>query len=162
MPIIGNNMVSVKRKNRSAALRLLQEEGSMSRKRLAEKLGLTPAAITKIAGEMLAEGLLREGDTLPTGSAGRREILMELNPRSFCALGILINLRQAIVSALWLDSTVIFSQEIPIPPSAPAEETVKCSRQSFLSLPGNINYQKIKSLGRELPYAESVRPMAAL
>ena len=125
MPIIGNNMVSVKRKNRSAALRLLQEEGSMSRKRLAEKLGLTPAAITKIAGEMLAEGLLREGDTLPTGSAGRREILMELNPRSFCALGILINLRQAIVSALWLDSTVIFSQEIPIPPSAPAEETVK-------------------------------------
>ena len=147
MPIIGNNMVSVKRKNRSAALRLLQEEGSMSRKRLAEKLGLTPAAITKIAGEMLAEGLLREGDTLPTGSAGRREILMELNPRSFCALGILINLRQAIVSALWLDSTVIFSQEIPIPPSAPAEETVKMLSTKLLELAGEYQLPKDKIIG---------------
>ena len=147
MPIIGNNMVSVKRENRSAALRLLQEEGSMSRKRLAEKLGLTPAAITKIAGEMLAEGLLREGDTLPTGSAGRREILMELNPRSFCALGILINLRQAIVSALWLDSTVIFSQEIPIPPSAPAEETVKMLSTKLLELAGEYQLPKDKIIG---------------
>ena len=147
MPIIVNNMVSVKRKNRSAALRLLQEEGSMSRKRLAEKLGLTPAAITKIAGEMLAEGLLREGDTLPTGSAGRREILMELNPRSFCALGILINLRQAIVSALWLDSTVIFSQEIPIPPSAPAEETVKMLSTKLLELAGEYQLPKDKIIG---------------
>ena len=147
MPIVGNNMVSVKRKNRSAALRLLQEEGSMSRKRLAEKLGLTPAAITKIAGEMLAEGLLREGDTLPTGSAGRREILMELNPHSFCALGILINLRQAIISAVWLDSTVIYSKEISIPASAPAEETVKMLSRVLLELAEEYKLPKEKIVG---------------
>ena len=147
MPIVGNNMVSVKRKNRSAALRLLQEEGSMSRKRLAEKLGLTPAAITKIAGEMLAEGLLREGDTLPTGSAGRREILVELNPHSFCALGILINLRQAIISAVWLDSTVIYSKEISIPASAPAEETVKMLSRVLLELAEEYKLPKEKIVG---------------
>ncbi|MBQ3373100.1 MAG: ROK family transcriptional regulator [Oscillospiraceae bacterium] len=147
MPIIGNNMVSVKRKNRSAALRLLQEEGSMSRKRLAEKLGLTPAAITKIAGEMLAEGLLREGDALPSGSAGRREILMELNPHSFCALGILINLRQAIISALWLDSSVIFSKEIPLPASASAESTVQMLCDTLMALTEEYELPREKIVG---------------
>ena len=113
MPFTGDNMMSVKRNNRSAALRLLHEEGSISRKHMAQKLGLTPAAITKIVGEMMGEGLLREGNTVPSGNAGRREILVELNSHSRCALGVLINLRQAILSALWLDSTVIFSREIP-------------------------------------------------
>ena len=43
--------MSVKRSNRSAALRILHEKGAMSRKRLAENMHLTPAAITKIVGE---------------------------------------------------------------------------------------------------------------
>lgn len=147
MPIVGDNMVSVKRKNRSAALRLLQEEGSMSRKRLAEKLCLTPAAITKIAGEMLSEGLLREGNALPSGSAGRREILMELNPHSFCALGVLINLRQAIITALWLDSTVIFAEEVPIPPSAPADETTAMLAARLLDLTRRYELPQDKVIG---------------
>ena len=79
MPLEGDNMMSVKRNNRRAALRLLHEQGSMSRKRMAEFLGLTPAAITKIAGEMLSEGLLREGNAVPSSSVGRREIMMDLN-----------------------------------------------------------------------------------
>ena len=134
MSIAGDNMMSVKRNNRSAALQLLHEEGSMSRKRLSEKLGLTPAAITKIVGEMMGEGILREGETLPSGSAGRREVLVELNARSKCALGVLINLRQAILSGLWLDSESIFSKEIPLPLQAPAEETVSMLSGMLLSL----------------------------
>ena len=147
MPVKGDNMVSVRRKNRSAALLLLHEEGSMSRKRLAEMLSLTPAAITKIAGEMLNEGLLREGDVLPNGNAGRREILMELNGHSFCALGILINLQQAILSALWLDSTVIFSEEIPIPPAAPAEETLQMLTSRLLALAEQYALPREKIIG---------------
>ena len=56
----GDNMMGVKRKNRGAALRILHRQGSMSRKRLSEIIKLTPAAITKIVSEMLAEGLLVE------------------------------------------------------------------------------------------------------
>ena len=147
MAYAGNNMMQVKRSNRSAALHLLHEEGSMSRKRLAEYLGLTPAAITKIVGEMMAEGLLREGNAVPSGSAGRREILVELNPRSGCALGVLINLRQATVSALWLDSSVIFSSEIPLPPHAPAEETVQMLAEKLLSLMRDNDLPREKVIG---------------
>ena len=42
----GDNLMSVKRTNRSVALRALHEKGAMSRKRLAECMNLTPAAIT--------------------------------------------------------------------------------------------------------------------
>ena len=109
MPYEGDNMMGVKKTNRSAVLRILHRQGSLSRKRLSEITKLTPAAITKISGEMLAEGLLTEGATVPSGSAGRREILLQLNPAAGCALGLLLNLRQAILSAVWLDGTLRLS-----------------------------------------------------
>ena len=109
MPVEGDNMMGVKRNNRSAVLHILHRYGSTSRKRLSETIKLTPAAITKIVGEMLAEGLLTEGAAVPSGGAGRREILLQLNSNAMCALGVLINLRQAILSGVRLDGSVIFS-----------------------------------------------------
>ncbi len=44
--------------------------------------------------------------------------MLELNPRFGLALGVLINLRQAIVSAVWLDGSVLFSEELTL--EAPA------------------------------------------
>ena len=135
MPYEGDNMMGVKRNNRSAALRILHEQGSMSRKRLSESIKLTPAAITKIVGEMIAEGLLTEGSMLPGSGVGRREVMVELNSRARAALGIFINLRQAVVSAVWLDGTVIFSEYFDLPEKAPAEETIQmlCSRLTELA-----------------------------
>ena len=125
MPYQGDNLISVKRSNRSAALGILHEKGAISRKRLAEHMNLTPAAITKIVGEMIEEGLLLEGEVLQSSGAGRREILVDLNPEAAVALGVLINLRQAIVSAVRLDGSVIFSEESSLPEKADADETVR-------------------------------------
>ena len=121
----GDNMMNVKRSNRSAVMRILHELGGMSRKRLAENIHLTPAAITKIVAEMIEDGIVREGPALPSGSAGRREVLVELDLRGRCALGIHINKRLAILSATWLDGTVIFSRRVALPVSAPTEETLE-------------------------------------
>ena len=130
----GDNLMSVKRTNRSAALRTLYEKGAMSRKRLAENLHLTPAAITKIVGEMIHEGLLSEGEILSSGNAGRREILIDINKKRGCALGVLINLRQAFLSAVWLDGSVIFSERVPLEAAAPAEETARMLSARLLQL----------------------------
>ena len=69
----GDNMMRLKRQNRAALLKALQRHGGLSRKRLAAELGLTPAAITKIAAELIAQNLVRETGPLSTGSvaAGR-------------------------------------------------------------------------------------------
>ena len=130
----GDNLMSVKRSNRSAALRILHEKGAMSRKRLAENMNLTPAAITKIVGEMIADGLLSEGEMLSSSGAGRREILIDLNTEAACGLGILINLKQAFLSAVWLDGRVIFSEEIPLPPRAPVAQTARILSERLMQL----------------------------
>ena len=149
MPYEGDNMMGVKRNNRSAALRVLHENGSMSRKRLSESIKLTPAAITKIVGEMIAEGLLTEGSLLPGSGVGRREVMVELNHRAHAALGIFINLRTAVLSAVWLDGTVIFSEQLSIPEHAPADETVSalCDRLMALSAEHGLKREEILGVG---------------
>lgn len=145
----GDNMMNVKRTNRSAALRILHEKGGLSRKRLAESIRLTPAAITKIVGEMMEEGLLREGRTLPGGGAGRREVLVELDPQARCALGLLINLRQAILSAVWMDGSVIFAESIELPAPAPADETLEklCGMLLALAEENRLPREQILGVG---------------
>ncbi len=125
MALKGDNMVRVKQSNRSAILNLLHEEGGLSRKRIAEKLMLTPAAITLIIGDMIKEGLLREGETLPgAGSAGRKEVIVEINSKSFIGLGVSINLHDIILSAVYLDGTVLFHKSIPNDTKMPVEAMV--------------------------------------
>ena len=130
----GDNLMSVKRTNRSVALRALHEKGAMSRKRLAQSMNLTPGAITKIVAEMISDGLLSEGEMLTSGNAGRREILIDINAHKACGLGILINLQQAILSGAWLDGSVIFAEEIPLEANAPSEETAKLLTQRLFAL----------------------------
>ena len=100
-----------------------------------KEASLSPAAITKIVGEMIAEGLLTEGSLLPGSGVGRREVMVELNHRAHAALGIFINLRTAVLSAVWLDGSVIFSEQLAIPEHAPADDTVSslCDRLMQLS-----------------------------
>lgn len=149
MPFQGDNMTVVKRTNRSAALRLLHEQGSLSRKKLSESTSLTPAAITKIVGELIGEGLVREGRTIPGDGAGRREVLLELESRARCALGLLINRRQALLSAVWLDGEVIFSEHVSLPENAPADETLDtlCARLTALAAEHHLGREKTLGVG---------------
>lgn len=145
----GDNMMDVKRKNRSAALRTLHEMGAMSRKRLAEHMKLTPAAITKIVSEMIEDGIVREGTVLSHGGAGRREILVEINEQAGCTLGIFIHLRQAILSAVRLDGSVLFSETLALEERAPAEKTVKhlCTRLMTLVHKQGLKNEEILGVG---------------
>ncbi|MBQ3263283.1 MAG: ROK family transcriptional regulator [Oscillospiraceae bacterium] len=145
----GDNLMSVKRTNRSAALRALHEKGAMSRKRLAHNMNLTPGAITKIVAEMISDGLLSEGEMLTSGNAGRREILIDINPQKACGLGVLINLQQAILSGAWLDGSVIFAESVPLQAEAPSEETAKrlCERLFALMAEHDIPRERVIGLG---------------
>ena len=92
----GDNMLGLKRQNRAAVLLRLHRHGGLSRKRLASMLGLTPAAVTKIAAELIEEGLVFEDGPLASTGVGRREILLRLNPNAFCSLGVSIGLGIAV------------------------------------------------------------------
>ena len=58
MDYTGFNMSRIKNANRASVLYLLNSRKSMSRKDIADSLGLTPAAVSKICAELIAEGLI--------------------------------------------------------------------------------------------------------
>ncbi len=134
MRIEGDNMTGLKRQNRAAVLLCLHRYGGLSRKRLASMLHLTPAAMTKIAAELIGEGLVVEEGTLLSGGAGRREIALRLDPSVKMALGVSIGLGRAILSAVRPDGEVLFSETVPLPIKSPAEQTVKMLSERLLAL----------------------------
>lgn len=85
----GLNLQSLKSKNRSLILYALNSSGQLSRKELAGKLSLTPAAVTKICTELIDEGFITEhGEIENAGRSGRKEILLSLRLSDKLIFGI--------------------------------------------------------------------------
>ncbi len=142
-----DNMMGIRRANRAAVLTCLHEQGPLSRKRLAEQLGLSPAGISKIVSELIGDGLVREGDTAPGGGVGRREVYLIPETRARCALGVFLGLRGAILSGVWLDGEVIFSETLRYGLRAPAEETVAAVASRLLELADEYALDRSRILG---------------
>lgn len=148
MKLEGDNMANVKRTNRSAVLRNLHENGGTSRKRLSETVKLTPATISKIVSDMIEEGLVTTGSVLEkSNSVGRREVMVMLNPHARCALGILINIGEALLSAVWLDGSVIFTERVSIERRAPADATLERLTKRLLELAEENGLEREKTIG---------------
>ena len=81
MAYSGINLENVKNQNRSAILKLLNDHGPMPRKDLSAQLGLTPASVTTLCGELLEQNILFElGEVQQEDKrAGRRKILLGIN-----------------------------------------------------------------------------------
>ena len=76
----GLNMGLVKTRNRSLILNYINANGAVSRKDIAAATGLTPAAVTIISQELIAEGILMEvGPDEAGGGAGRRKMLVDID-----------------------------------------------------------------------------------
>ena len=85
---IGQNLKSLKSSNRSFLLYLLNAKGKMSRKGISVALGLTPAAVTKISQELIQEGYIYEAESINDGAKGRSEVLLGLNLKTKCIMGV--------------------------------------------------------------------------
>lgn len=95
----GINLENVKENNRSAILRLLNEQGAMSRKDLSERLGLTAATVTLICSDLIASGILCEQGEVKEGKrAGRRKILVGIDYSCRCVLSIRIEIMETCIT----------------------------------------------------------------
>lgn len=74
----------VRRQNRRLVLDALRQNGPMARIELGRATGLSPASITSISGQLIAERLLKEsagsGVMAPKQKRGRPMVRLELNP----------------------------------------------------------------------------------
>jgi len=90
----GISKLDLKRRNRMQILKVIRENGPISRVDIASALEITRAAVTIITTEMIEEGVLYEVGEAPVSldnlQKGRRKILIDINPNYKFALGVSI------------------------------------------------------------------------
>ncbi|MHB1683675.1 MAG: ROK family protein [Bacilli bacterium] len=90
MPIAGQNSTRNKYVNRVLVLNTLLRRGALPRKELALLTRLTPATMTKITAELIAEGLVHEIGVVQgqDNKVGRKSISLDLIGHAYWVLGV--------------------------------------------------------------------------
>lgn len=107
----------VRRQNRGLVLSALRRFGPMSRTRLAMSTGLSNASLTAIGGDLIAQGILAEGEQrAQTGTRGRPAVEVRFN-RSACH-GVIVELDVNRLRCSLIDyaGTLVDRTETPISP----------------------------------------------
>jgi len=105
----------VRARNRKKVLDALRREGAAARIELAQRAELSPATVSVITADLLAEGLLREVADNPGNSRrGRPRTLLDLNPDAAYAVGIKISMHQAAVSLTNMVGDVLATATVPV------------------------------------------------
>ena len=126
----GINLENVKIRNKSSIRLLLRRSGGISRKDIAERVGLARAAVTLLCSEMMEEGILEEtGEVAEERRAGRRKIMVDINYNWKYVLAITIERRNTYVAICNLKSEVVKQEIIRTDYDLPAEEFVKVIAQ---------------------------------
>ncbi|MCX7024158.1 MAG: ROK family transcriptional regulator [Spirochaetes bacterium] len=118
----GFNAPDIHRRNRAGILRLVHRHGEIARNDLARALGLTRAAVTILANELIDEGTIVEaGSPDATGKAGRRKIFLRIRPESGMALGIGADAERLQVLLSDLAGAVLGERTLPSPATPGAD-----------------------------------------
>lgn len=78
---------NLRRRNRSAVLRELLRNGETTRGQLAAALSLSPATVTNVVADLMAEGLAHETGILPS-DGGRPTTTLSIRPRGAYFVGV--------------------------------------------------------------------------
>lgn len=125
MSDIGKNMFDLRVSNRVAVLNLLYSSGGMSRKEIATRLNLTPAAISLITSDMIAEGVLIETKKVDGSSRmGRKEVILEIDLTKFKVMCAYIPTRNVRISCIDLAGNIDFRKELHFGPSLNGREII--------------------------------------
>ena len=115
-----------KSQNRSSILKLLNDHGPMSRKDISARLGLTPASVTTLCAELLAQNILVElGEVQQGNRAGRRKILLGINYTYRYVLSISIEMPSTCITLCDLRGEHCSTRRIPTDIAAPPELFLK-------------------------------------
>lgn len=148
MAYTGINLETVKANNRSSILKLLNERGAMSRKDIAQTLGLTPATVTLICTELITAGMLcEEGELKESRRAGRRKILVGINYSYRYALSICIELSHTYITLSNLKGEHAHKRRIKTDPQLPPMEFLRIVGAEALSLLQQADIPKALVLG---------------
>ncbi len=144
----GSGVNQVRDHNRSLVLRWLTRQNGLSRSDIAQRVGLTSAAISRIVRELIDVGLVCEdGSIVAAGRRGRRHIGLGLVPGAAYAAAVRLTVSEHGVSLLDLTGARIANAEVPEVLSAKAEEIPVLVAQAVQRLVATSGIQGSRVLG---------------
>jgi predicted NBD/HSP70 family sugar kinase/predicted transcriptional regulator len=123
-PAKPSDRASVRRTNLGLVLRLLRDSGPRSRTRIAADTGLPKATITNLVGELAELGLVREDREERSGTVGRPGLVVEIDGRAFCGIGVQAGGDYLCVVALTFRDDEIYQRRIAMDVKAAGPEAV--------------------------------------
>lgn len=138
----------LKNNNRSLILKNIFKNGPMSKKKLAEAIYLTPAALTLICNDMLQQGMLLEAGEKIEKRAGRKEILLDINYNYAFVLGLDIKKDKSVIALSNIKADILDEIEIYNPDYSDDNyfELIKTLVEKIL-IKNKINKKKVLGLG---------------
>lgn len=139
------NSTYVRKTNRQRVLQQIRNSEGISRQDLAERIGLTPPAITGIVRDWLQKKVVKEEGRGASGG-GRRPVRLVLNRKAALAIGAEFSRQQVRISVTDLLGKVVEQQEWNLDMSDPKAGVLQFAKElkSFLDTP---KYKKQKMLG---------------
>lgn len=119
------DQATVRRNNLGLVLRHLRDQGPRSRARIAQETGLNKATVSSLVAELGARRLVSAGEVDRAGAVGRPGLIVHLDGRCVCGIGVELNVDYAAVLVLDLRGEVLFEHRLALDiPSLGAEETL--------------------------------------
>ena len=146
----GISKLDLKRRNRMQILKVVRENGPISRVDISSLLGITRAAVTIITNEMIDQNILEEVGEEPVNPAaevrkGRRKILLDINETYKFAVGIYIDEKEVSIGLTTLSAAALdkrtFSHQGDLTPEKLAQlldTTLKKILQNSCLAHGNL------------------------
>src|SRR5512139_1063828 len=97
--------------NRSHVLNTVKAHGPIGRAEIARSTGLSPATVTAITAELIADGLVLE-QSAGESSGGRPPILVSINPRGGYVMGIKLTEDKAVCALADLDASILAKSSV--------------------------------------------------
>src|SRR3712207_3007526 len=112
------DQATVRRSNLGLVLRHLRDHGPRSRARIAQETGLNKATVSSLVAELAERGLVSAGEADRAGSVGRPGLIVHLDGRCVCGIGVELNVDYAAALVLDLRGEVLFEHRLAldIPP----------------------------------------------
>ena len=119
------DQATVRRNNLGLVLRHLRDHGPRSRARIAQETGLNKATVSSLVAELGERRLVSAGEVDRAGSVGRPGLIVHLDGRCVCGIGVELNVDYAAVLVLDLRGEVLFEHRLALDiPALGAEETL--------------------------------------
>ena len=115
--------------NRRLILNLLREKGPLSRADIATTVGLSGATVGFAVGDLLTEGLVREGEP-SSGATGRRPIPIEINYSGLLAVGLKLMVGSVECVLTNLSTTPLITRIIPLVDQSPETIVQVCAQRA--------------------------------